>query len=109
MSTQGHRIDDTAKVDIQGIFIRLLQISVFVNVQVQIVGTRANPSVGEHVIDPSMLVLCCLEEFRKVGPTPDIGLYEKEVALHWGLLDIAAYNECAKGLQQINCGKPDTR
>jgi hypothetical protein len=97
MSSQCDGVDYAAEVDVQGVLVWLLQLAICVDLEVQVVGAGANSSIGEHVINPAMLVLCCFEEFCKAVPVPHIGLYEKEITSRWRVLDIAADDKCAEG------------
>jgi hypothetical protein len=89
MRTNGDSVDDAAQVDVHGVWAWWLQLAIAVDGEVQIVGAWAYASIGEYVVDSAMLVFGCFEQFREVGPLPDIGLHEKEIASCRGALDIA--------------------
>jgi hypothetical protein len=109
VSSQCSSIDNAVQVNVQGILVWLFQVAVLVSLEGKIVGTWADSSVDEDMVDPAMLVLCDLEEFRQVNPFPDISLYEEEIACCWRCLDVAAYYQGAERYQELNCSKANTR
>jgi hypothetical protein len=105
MRSQRDSVDDTVKVDVHGIRAWGQQFAIAINSKVQVVGAGTNTSIGENVVDSSMLVFCGFEKFGEVGPLPHVGLHEKEVTLCWWALNVAADNVCAEGQKQLHCGE----
>jgi hypothetical protein len=97
MRSQCDSVDDTVQVDVHGVWAWRQQFTIAANSEVEVVGAGTNTSIGENVVDSSMLVFCGFEKLGEVGPLPNVGLHEKEITLCWWVLNIAADNSCAEG------------
>jgi hypothetical protein len=107
--TNGHSVDDTAEVDVQSILVWLLQFTVCIFREAQVVGTWADTGIREDIVDSSMLVLCCFEELGKIAPVTNISLDEEKVALCRRVLDVTTDYQRTKRLQQLDGSESNAR
>lgn len=110
VQAQGHCVHDTLLADIDQVIGGLLEVTVLVDLSGEVVGTGAETSVGEHVVDASVKLLSLLEQGVELGPVRYVGLDPGVMITlrSGGRGDIAVDNKCSEREQQLDGSQADT-
>ena len=93
MSCKRYGVDNTVQVDVDGVNVWLLRVTVLVNLEKEKVSARTNASVGENEVNFAMLLLGGLEELGQVTPFSYVSLDEQAVGYGRGwCLDVSIHN-----------------